>query len=149
MPQIAPILFNTRCSQSTRNGQEAMFNGMKQSPFISVSGLLLWACCHVQCDDKFLQQSGSPGIAGTLKSLTTGSLICEQGLSVGIYESPRQFNQQPQFASTVYAPKMCVPNWQQSQGLSSALWSDHAHFQCMNLIQSTFLLKLYVWTVSM
>lgn len=50
--------------------------------------------------------------------------MCEQGLSVGIYESPRQFNQQPQFASTVYAPRMCVPNWQQSQGLSSALWSD-------------------------
>lgn len=70
-----------------------MFSGMKQSFFVvifSVPSLLLWACCHVQCGDEFIQHSGSPGSVGTLKP--DDSIISEQVLSVGIFELPRQFN---------------------------------------------------------
>lgn len=64
-----------------------------------------------------MQQSGSPSNTDTVKSLMPVCLISVEVLSVGIYESPRQFNQQPQYDSMVHVPEetLSLSNLQQSQ----------------------------------
>ena len=67
-----------------------------------------------------MKQSGSLSNTDTVKSLMPVCLISEEVLSVGICESPRQFNQQPQFDSMIHVPEetLSLSNPQQSQSLS-------------------------------